>query len=151
MLITCFILIVTNNRLIGDIGALSQHRFKSSFSLITSCSSSLLHAHPPFVGILTVVYRLVLEPLYPLPFPLPNCRNKKQKMCFHWSVNVNCDKVYSLFCQTLTLKNSAMPMPTNRDDNSMLYPRLHSLLTICLSPQTWSFHHRQSQSTPVGP
>lgn len=42
-------------------------------------------------------------------------------------------------------------MPTNWDDNSVLYPRLHSLLTICLLPQTWSFHLRQSLSTPVGP
>lgn len=42
-------------------------------------------------------------------------------------------------------------MSSNWNDNGVLYQHLHSLLTVCLSSQTWSFHQRQSLSTPMGP
>lgn len=125
----------------GDISAPSRHRFTSSFSLITSSSdaSSALHAHThhPFVCILTVVYRLLFEQFI-------KTKKKNELVC-------ECDTMFQLklypfcFCHTLS------PMPTNWDDNSMLFTRLHILLTVCLSPQTWSFHQRQSLSSPVGP
>lgn len=40
---------------------------------------------------------------------------------------------------------------SNWNDNGVLYQHLHSLLTVCLSSQTWSFHQRLSLSTPMGP
>lgn len=87
-------------------------------------------------------------------FPVSNCLKKSTFIgLWMWKHNillkVNCG-LLTIFSDT-NLTNYPLPMPTNRDDNSMLYPRLHSLLTICLSPQTWSFHQRQSLSTPVSP
>lgn len=40
---------------------------------------------------------------------------------------------------------------SNWNDNGVLYQHLHSLLTVCLSSQTWSFHQRLSLSSPMGP
>lgn len=92
-----------------------------------------------------------------LNLSLFSCSKLSEIKYFDWSVNVKKHILYKRNCGLFTvlsvtnLKNDPLPKPTNRDDNSMLYPRLHSLLTICLSPQTWSFHQRQSLSTPVGP
>lgn len=116
--------------------------------LLPSC----MPMHPPSLGILTVVYQLLFEPQSLFLFQIV------WKKVLGWFVS-ECEKhillkrncgLFTILSVT-NLKNYPLPKPTNRDDNSMLYPRLHSLLTICLSPQTWSFHQRQSLSTPVGP
>lgn len=117
----------------------------------------LLHAHSTYLGVLTVVYQLLFEPQYPLFHPFQNVTTKEKSMLFLVCQCQNMLRGYakrslvlfSLYFIIDKLKN--FPTPTNWDNNVMLYPRLHSLLTICLSSQTWSFHLRQSLSTPVGP
>lgn len=90
----------------GDIGALSQQRFTSSFSLITLCSnmSSPLHAHyhPLASSLFCTNSSLNLSVLF-LSFPNCLCKNQKWMVC-EILFKVNHDKFHLLFFWTLTFK-----------------------------------------------
>lgn len=95
-----------------------------------------------------------------VPTVQSSCLNPSIYSFPHWKLCMNrsvlfhrfvCLKAKRFIHHLLRHLPKELLISSNWNDNGVLYQRLHSLLTVCLSSQTWSFHQRLSLSSPMGP